>query len=84
MLEGLYSGDAQFMKEKVLMLNPAGIILLVWATVELFTGWFDGGLPEIMIDHVDVGTAFIYKFAALLILILLTVNLPINHKLVEK
>jgi hypothetical protein len=82
MLEGLYSGDAETVKEKVLMLNPVGIILLVWATIELFTDWIS--YPDVYLSSGHLETTLLFKGIAIAVLIILNMSEPIKHKLVER
>jgi predicted tellurium resistance membrane protein TerC len=82
MLEGFGTGDVAFMKEKVLMLNPAGIILLVWAVIELFTDWFS--YPHFYTNSGYLETTLFFKGFAIAVLIILNMSEPIKHKLVER
>jgi hypothetical protein len=68
------------MREKVLMLNPVGIILTVWATIELFTDWFS--YPDVYISSGYLDTSLFFKALAIAVLIILNMSEPIKHKLV--
>jgi hypothetical protein len=86
MLEGFDTGDVTLMtkQKKVLNFNIPAIILMVWATVIIFTDWLDSGFPDVYTSAGYLETKIFVKLFAVPVLLILSFkdNQPIYHKLV--